>query len=435
MTDSAITPQRVLIIAYYFPPLGGSGVQRPVKLARYLKEFGWEPVVLTPEPGAYYHFDSSLLEEVEAHNIEVVRVKARTLFHAGGVRQLRVKPSPWKSRLLSFITSWFFLPDNKKGWIDPGYRRALELHHHKPFDVVFSTAPPYSNLMLAAQFRETTGVPVVMDFRDEWLYSHWISYPTRLHFKKMERIEQQTLHHADAITAVNHTYKERIGQRTDPEYGIHVIPNGYDPAYFEQNRAVVPDPEYFTLLHSGRFYNSIRPDELLEAVSLFRNQHPGLAGFLRLEFQGGLEDSHLERIHQLGVSDITTDHGYLPHAEAVKNLNRADCLFLTLPADRNMGDVTPGKLFEYIGSLKPVLAVVPEGVTQDLLTEYGAAVILSPGRVTALAEAIRNLVEQWKQGKLPKGDANYTARFSRKETAGALSEVMRACLNRNGLRG
>ncbi len=432
MSAAPKNPRRVLIIAYYFPPLGGSGVQRPLKMARYLKEFGWEPVVLTPEPGAYYHFDQSLEDEIEKHRIEVERVSGSTIFHAGGMRKVRVKPAPWKAALLKLMTAWFFLPDNKTGWIGPAYRRALELHNKQPFDAIFSTAPPYSNLMLACRIKAAVGIPVIMDFRDEWLRSHWISYPTRFHFRKMKQIEQQTLSCADAITVVNESYSKSFGERAEPAHGIYIIPNGYDPDYFE-NDSVEQAPEgSFTLLHSGRFYNTIRPDTLLAAVAAFRKNNPGLAGALRLKFQGGLEQKHLRAVRKYGLSEITTDTGYLPHEKAAAGIRSADCLFITLPDAPNMEEVTPGKIFEYMGSRKPILAELPEGAGSELLKKYGAAEIVPPGDAAALAKAIERMMKLWQEKKLPAGDAKFARRFSRRAQAGELAKLLSVCVGEEG---
>lgn len=426
----------VLIIAYYFPPMGGSGVQRPVKLAKYLPDFGWDPVILAPEPGAYYHFDAHLAEEISSRNIPVTRVKAKTMFHmaasvAGG-GQVNVQPKEWKTRLLSLLTSWFFLPDNKTGWIAPALEQARKLITRHNIKAVIATAPPYSNLLLAARIREEFQIPVIMDFRDEWLHSHWISYPIRWHFRRMQQIEARTLATADAVTVVNASYAKTIGGRAAAEgvKAIEVIPNGYDPEDFE--RASGPDKgaglgedgARFTLLHSGRFYSGIQPDALLRSVSRFLSQNPEKRSLFRLQFQGGLTDAHHKAIRKYQLSDITEDLGYLPHDKAVVNLLRADALFLTLGQIPKIEAVTPGKIFEYIGSGKPVLAFLPEGISKELMEAYGAAFLANLTDTEQQTDALGRLFQAWENRHLPRPESRFRQKFDRRKIAGQFAALL-----------
>ncbi|WP_116036584.1 glycosyltransferase [Rhodohalobacter sp. SW132] len=411
------------MIAYYFPPMGGSGVQRPLKFAKYLKKFGWEPIVLAPEPGMYHTFDDSLLQEAAQASIRIERVENSAIFQPGKKKR-SAKP---KGRLLSFfikwITSWFFLPDNKKGWIEPAVERGLEIINKETIHAIFSTAPPYSNLIIAHQLKNKTGLPVVMDLRDDWLGSHWISYPTRWHYRKMKNIEKQTLSAADAITVVNDTYnkkiKKRLGENSPP---IQTIPNGYDKENF---RKAIParDRESFTILHSGLFYDRIKPDSFLKSIKKLMVRDDEFRKHVDLQFQGGLRQTHWKMINQLGLTKYVTDFGYLNHQDAVQNLVNADLLFLTLGKIPGIDAVTPGKVFEYMGSLKPILAYVPDGITKKLLENYGAATVVGIESVDMGADAIQKYFLQWKAGKLPSGDINYTLQFEREFTAKQLSEI------------
>lgn len=416
--------------------MGGSGVQRPVKLAKYLPEFGWNPFILVPEPGAYYHFDESLLSEIQSAGISVTRVKAKTLFHAAasvaGGGRVKVQPKEWKTKILSWLTSWFFLPDNKTGWIEPALSEARRLIANHQIEAVIATAPPYSNLMIAAGIRQEFGLPVIMDFRDDWLKSHWISYPTRRHYRRMQHIESSTLADADALTVVNAFYQKSLLERT-PEPArsrIYVVPNGYDPADFEEAAIAQPKKparvasQTFTLLHSGRFYSGIQPDAILRCVQQFLKQYPHHRPQFKLQFQGGLTDAHRRLIAKLGLDDVTEDLGYLPHKQAVANLMKADALFLTLGEIPNIEAVTPGKLFEYIGSGKPVLAFLPEGISRELLTQYDAVFMADLTNAEAQQKALWQLFSDWQQKKLPQPDAAFQRQFSRKTIAAQFAELL-----------
>ena len=159
--------KNVLFIVYYFPPMGGSGVQRPLKFVKYLKEYGWNPIVLTPEPGMYQIFDDTLLKEVEETEVEVHRVQGNTPFHLMGSSANNTGlVTGKKATILRAISRLMFFPDNKKGWIKTGYKKGLELLKSKEIDLIFSTTPPFSNNILAHKLSEETGIPFVIDYRD-----------------------------------------------------------------------------------------------------------------------------------------------------------------------------------------------------------------------------------------------------------------------------
>ena len=169
-------------------------MQRPLKFVKYLRQYGWNPIVLAPEPGMYHTFDESLERELDEMDIEVHRVKGGTPFHKLGGKSKQVSFIPeWLNKPLRIVSSFFWLPDNKIGWIKPAFAKAHELIAKHSIDAIFSTAAPYSNHIIAAQLKQNTGLPVVMDMRDDWLESHLITYPTGYHKKKMAHIEQATL--------------------------------------------------------------------------------------------------------------------------------------------------------------------------------------------------------------------------------------------------
>ena len=404
--------------------MGGSGVQRPLKFAKYLKDYGWEPIVVAPEPGIYHTFDESLIQELKDSSIRVERVPNSFLFGAGNRKAKTSPKSPWKTTLLKWITSWFFLPDNKKGWISSAVQRCVEINNRETIAAVFATAPPYSNLIAARQIKEKTGLPVVMDLRDDWLESHLIHYPTQWHFKKMKAIEKDTLKAANHITAVNKFYTSKIADRLGDECPeTTVIPNGFDQENFD--RAVpAGDDDVFSILYSGLFYGSRKPDWFLQSVCRVIERNSEFREKIQIQFQGGLDQSHWKTINQMGLTDIVIDFGYLKHQDAVQNLVNSDLLFLTLGNRKHISAVTPGKVFEYMGSLKPILAFIPDGVTRSLLEEYGAAAVVGIKDVDAGADAIEDFFEKWKSGGLPGGDPGFVKQFERAHTAGVLSHIL-----------
>lgn len=409
---------------YYFPPMGGSGVQRPLKFAKYLKKLGWEPIVVAPEPGLYHTFDKSLVSEMEKSAIRVERVENRSLFKSPKRIKSQLRKSRWKASVLKWITSWFFLPDNKKGWIDDAVKKCGQIINKETIHAVFATAPPYSNLVAAKKLKDRTGIPIVLDLRDDWLESHLIYYPTRWHYNKMKDIETETLAGADHITVVNNYYRKKIMKRLgDNSPAITTIPNGYDKNNFEQ---VIPrgDRKSFSIIYSGLFYGSRKPDWFLQSIRILMDRNSEFRDYVEIQFQGGLDQSHWKTINRLGLTSVVTDFGYVEHQNAVQNLVNADLLFLTLGERDYVEAVTPGKVFEYMGSLKPIIAFIPDGVTRDLLSEYGAAKCVGIKDKEKGANAIEQLFELWKQNELPSGDRGFVEQFERFNTAKILSGVL-----------
>ena len=399
-------------------------MQRPVKFAKYLRRFGWEPIIVAPEPNMYHTFDESLSHELINSSVRVERVDNSRLIRAGKKSIDPTPLKPWKASLIKWITSWFFLPDNKIGWVDKAVKRSLKLINDESISAVFATAPPYSNLVVAHRIKEETGLPVVMDLRDDWLESHLIHYPTRWHYNRMRKIETATLSRADHITVVNRYYKSKIEERlgkTCPV--ISVIPNGYDRENFDQ---ALPEQNknVFSILYSGMFYGSRKPDWFLQAVKKVMDRNFEFRDQIQLRFQGGLNELQWETINELGLSDVIFDFGYLKHQEAVHNVVRADVLFLTLGDRKHISAVTPGKVFEYMGSLKPILAFIPDGITRSLLNEYSAALTVGIKDVDAGADAIEMFYKAWKVNDLPKGDPEFAKSFERSQLTEQLSEIL-----------
>lgn len=411
--------KNVLIIVYYFPPMGGSGVQRPLKFVKYLREFGWNPIVLCPDPGAYHIFDSSLDEELTKLNVDVHRIKGNTPFHTIGNKRT-VKFPRWIEKHLRKISTFFWIPDNKKGWIEPAYQEALRIIAKNNVEVVFSTAAPFSNLLIAGKLKSKLGIPTIMDLRDEWLESHLTSYPTRWHKNKIRKIEKEVLPKADIITVINEPYKASFGSRF-PEKDIKVLKQGFDPEDFSYKKNDDGDSKKLTFLYSGVFYGERKPNLFLEAVYELIKEDRSLVNKIKLQFQGGLDDESISIIKRLSLSEIVEDFGYVEHKTAVKNLNNADILWLLIGHRANSEKVTLGKMFEYFGSKKPILALAPKGGTRELLKEYNASYYADPYSKSEIKTILGRIVSDYENRAIPKVNEVFVKQYNRKSLAGELA--------------
>ncbi len=192
MMEPDFPPRRVLVIAYYFPPMGLSGVQRTLKFVKYLPKFSWRPTVLTVEPRGYYAKDESLMRDLDNPEITVVRTAP-----AGPGKLSRkdiVELPPERMRkTLSRFSDVLFIPDNKVGWISDAVKRALQLHKENPFDLIFSTAPPFTDFLIGAAVKAKINKPLVLDYRDPWVDYPFKFYPTPLHKQRNIVLERRAL--------------------------------------------------------------------------------------------------------------------------------------------------------------------------------------------------------------------------------------------------
>ncbi|MFY0682910.1 MAG: hypothetical protein JXR20_00050 [Balneola sp.] len=402
--------------------MGGSGVQRPLKFAKYLKEFGWNPIILCPEPGAYHTFDESLQQELDSLDLEVHRVSGNTPFHKTGKRR-QVNLPGWLENKLRKVSTFFWLPDNKKGWINSAYKKALEIIESKNIEAIFSTANPYSNLILAKRLKEKTKIPVLMDLRDEWLESHLLKYPTKWHRKKMAQIEKDTLSSADILTVINEGYKKSFQERFK-ELDIRVLNQGFDPEDFNKIKNEVRDNNKIKILYSGLFYGERTPYLFLKAVRSILDEFPEIKESIELQFQGGLSKEVKNWARHFKLEKSIVDHGYLPHKKAIHNLMKADVLWLMIGHMNNSELVTVGKMFEYFGIKKPILALVPNGSSRVLLDNYNAAYYAHPFKEEEIIEVLKELIKDFQNSKLPKANSEFINKFNRRIVTAELANLL-----------
>lgn len=426
--------KNVLYIVYYFPPMGSSGVQRPLKFVKYLNAFGWNPIVLTPHPGAYHTFDESLQEELDRTGAEVHRVDAKTPFHALGGKSRQIQFIPDRlAETARLVSSFFYIPDNKTGWIKPAVKKADEIIRKRNIDLVFSTSPPPSNHLIAAELGKKHRLPVVMDFRDDWLEYQSVYYPTRFHKRKNARLEKDTIQTATAVVANNSATLESIRSRTDNGYiRYEVISHGFDPDDFQSLTPESDKPDKFVMLHSGLFYQERQPDVFLKALrKLVEREVLSLKSF-EIWFQGGLEARHTDLIEKLGLGKNLVDFGYVNHKEAVQHLLDADMLWFIVNHSNQSKTVTPGKLYEYMAARKPILGLIGDGDSRMVLDDFNAGLYCNPDDEAETARLIGKIYQKWKNNELPAPNEACIAKYDRRQITGQLADLFNEILEMKG---
>lgn len=407
---------KVLVIAYYYPPLGLSGVQRTLKFTKYMSQNNWQPTVITTGNVAYFAHDFSLLKEAEDAGVNIIRTEAFDVNAILGKQYETVSmPKEFIRKVLSRISKAVFIPDNKNSWAKKAYKVARELLQKEKFDIIFVSVPPYSGFVTAAKLKKEFGIPLFVDYRDLWLGNHFAFYPTPYHRYKHKKLEYKALRSAEKVIAVNRKIKEKI-LLTYPFLSFNdvmIIPHGFDPADFETPEEKVESSHKMKLTYAGIFYENITPEFLLKAFKQLSIERPDIAANIELEFIGYLRKENRKLITELGINDSVRDHGYLDHQATVKRLKASDVLWMMIGKIQNADTISTSKLFEYFGTRKPILGCVVEGTAKTSLQEYGASFITQPNDIQEIKDTLIQIHELYQKKSLPTPNEEFVLKHDR----------------------
>lgn len=409
---------KVLVLAYYYPPMGLSGVQRTLKFTKYMHQFNWEPTVITAGDIAYFAHDFALLKEAEEAGVRIIRTESYDPNAIIGKKYGTINmPKEFLRKAYSNFTKTFFIPDNKKSWAKRAYLKAKELLKNEHFDIIFVTIPPYSSFVFASKLKKEFNIPLFVDYRDLWLGNHFAFYPTALHRIMHKKLEYNALRTSDKIIAINRRIKEKL--LTTYNFlnfnEIVIIPHGFDPDDFEKEETKLNSTGKLRLTYAGIFYETITPVHFLNAFKQLSIERPDITAKYELEFIGLLRKENKKLITELGLNDFITEVGYLEHNEAVKRIKQSDVLWMMIGNSKNADTISTSKLFEYFGSRKPVLGCVPDGVAKIALGEYGASFITSSDNVNEIKNMLIRIHDLYMANNLPKPNEEFVNKHDRKK--------------------
>lgn len=368
--------KRVLIITYYWPPSGGSGVQRWVKFAKYLPEQGWQPVIYTPENPEFTTMDKTLADEIPPE-AEIVKTRIfepygiyrklmgkgsttdlKTLT-AGGAGKDEVNPingrrKSWKQKLSLFIRGNFFIPDPRVMWVRPSVCFLKKYLKERPVDAIVTTGPPHSMHLIGLELSKATGIPWVADFRDPWtkmFYFKHLNLTSRAE-RKHHRLEESVIEAATRVVAVSPLVQDEFKSMTDTP--VELITNGFDEEDFRKD---VERDEYFNITHTGLFASDGNPEILWKVLSEKCADDEEFRRSLRIRLVGKTDKEITDSIKTAGLAANLKDFGYRNHGTAVREQLNASVLILPLRKEPEYRAVLPGKLFEYLASRRPILGI------------------------------------------------------------------------------
>jgi len=407
--------KQVLFIAYYFPPLGGAGVQRTLKFVKYLREFGWNASVLTVHTKRSTLTDLTLLNEVPPDTI-IYRTMAPAL-------PTRV---PWKIR--NSIARWFLVVDEQIGWLPVAVRRGKELLQSSGIDALVSSSAPYTSHLIGYQLRDIAQIPWVADFRDPWIDNLTTQYPTRLHASLAQRFEQRVITRADRTLVVSEPMRAAILKRYTglPEDQVITLTNGYDPADFVNTTPPSEQNSKFTITYTGSFYANARsPSNFLAALKKCLDDQRIPRDKIRVVLVGNLASKINDDIHQLNLSDVIQITGYVPHRSSISYLHQSDLQLLIIGSLPGSQAIFTGKIFEYLASNKPILALAPPGAACDLILEARAGEVVAPDDIGEIANQLCMFYTKWVSGRLHlNSDLSVIQRYDRRQLTQQLAEIL-----------
>ncbi|MDP9960426.1 glycosyl transferase family 1 [Chryseobacterium lathyri] len=428
--------KKILIITYYWPPAGGPGVQRWLKFAKYLPEFGWNPVIYTPENPSYPLLDESLLKDIP-QNLEIIKTKiwepyqlaeklnkSNKKFKAG---QFDVgKNQSWKSKLSIWVRGNFFIPDARVFWVKPSVKFLEQYLKENKIDVVVTSGPPHSLHMIGLGLKKKfPTLKWIADFRDPWTE---ISYYKHLKLtkgsdRKHRQLESTVFKTADITLATSYTDAENF--RKSGANAV-CITNGFDESDASVPTDVADEKKQktFTLSYIGVLEQLRNPENLWKVLDELVKENQEFADNFTLKFAGRIDDKILQSIENSNLKSHILNLGYISHDRAVEEMANSNLLLITNFPNESSRGIIPGKIFEYLATGKQIISFGPDAAdVSKILTKTGAGIHFGYEDSKTVKDFILEKYEFWKKGNLLENTQDIE-QFSRKNLTKKLAEIL-----------
>lgn len=421
---------KVLLITYYWPPAGGSGVQRWLKFVKYLPSFDVTPVVYTVKDPNYAIEDESLLSEVSS-DIQVIREsiwEPNSILSKFNPKEQQksagfIDPDPsFLGRQIQYVRANFFIPDARKFWIKPSVKKLTPFVLKNDIDVVITTGPPHSLHIIGAELKKRTGVKWLADFRDPWTnIDYFHSLPLTQKAKESHyQMETMVLEQADAVTVVGKSMKEEFSDRNDH---VHVLTNGFDET--SQAEEVLLDKK-FSVCHIGMMNADRNPLILWQALQELTEESADFKKDLVVKLIGKCDQEVYQSVRDFGLTNHVSFVAYVPHKDVLRFQRSAQVLLLAVNNVPSSKSLITGKIFEYLQSQRPVIGIGPvEGDLAAILNETGAGQVVDFEDLVSLKQLISKYYSLYRSGKL-KVQARNIDRYHRKHLTKDLAGILKS---------
>ncbi len=415
---------KVLILTYYFPPAGGSGVQRWLKFVKYLPQFGVKPIVYTVKNAKYPILDNSLEKELPK-NITILKqpifepnnfIKSNAKKSTGFLQE---KPSI-SAKIMQYIRAHYFIPDARKFWIKPSVKYLSDYLKNNPVDVIITTGPPHSVHLIGLALKKKFNIPWIADFRDPWTnidYFHKLPL-TKKAKKKHFKLEKEVLTNATKIIVVGKTMQEEFLPYNN---NTVVIENGYDD--FTLNSPTVKDKK-FSLLHIGLLNQDRNHIAFWEALQELSEEIPTFKHDLEIKLIGKVCKEAINEIKKNNLTNNLTLTDYIPHIEVVNYQKSAQVLLLFVNNTPNAKGIITGKIFEYLQAKRPILAIAPtNGDLAEIITKTQSGIVVNFNDKQNIKKALISYYRKYQKNTLNICPKNID-KYHRKELTKKLTEVV-----------
>lgn len=426
--------KKVLIITYYWPPSGGPGVQRVLKFAKYLPEFGWEPIILTVKNGEYPAIDESLLKDIPAgYRVYKTKTLEPNFLYKKftgmkseekiPVANLAQKNIGWKKKISNWIRLNFFIPDAKIGWISYAVKKGKEIIKTEKPDIIFSSSPPPTVHLIARKLAKWSGIKWIADFRDPWTKIHYLQDQKILTISKRinQYLEKQVIADCDSSICVSNNFVQLLTEKHQSKF--HIITNGFDN---DKKIRINKNPEKFVILYIGGLtWNRYYPGFFDIYVKIFEEQQIN-PDSIELQLTGSIDPAILNDLNGK-LKNIKNVHiqDYVPHDKAIEYMNNADLLLLFLEKTQGYEGHIPGKIFEYISTNNPVLGIggIESGESADILRKTGIGQIFNYNNNEGIRKFLQKKYIDWENKEKNKISTRIISQYSRRSLTKELTEV------------
>ncbi len=400
--------KKLLIITYYWPPAGGPGVQRWLKFVKYLPDFDVQPIVYVPENPTYPIVDEGLQKDVSDKAIILKNrifepYQIASFFSKNTTQKISsgIIPAAKKQTLLQRFLLWIrgnvFIPDARYLWVKPSVRYLKKYIQENQIDTIVTSGPPHSLHLIGLQLKKELNVTWFADFRDPWttIGYHKALKLSRYAEKKHKKLEHEVLNSADTIIVTSKTTKEEFKALTSKP--IEVITNGYDV----ENVTKQTLDDKFTLAHIGSFLSDRNPKLLWEVLSELTYENPNFATHFQLKLIGKISQEILDSIEHYKLNDYLNNLGYVSHQEALEHQRKSQVLLLIEIDSPETKSIIPGKVFEYLVSERPIVAIGPKDSDfAEIITSTNTGVFFTYNEKDKLKTTILRYFDLYLEKKL-----------------------------------
>jgi glycosyltransferase involved in cell wall biosynthesis len=420
---------KVLIITYYWPPAGGSGVQRWLKFVKYFKEFGIEPIVYTVENANYIKEDKTLLSEVpkEITVLKQTIWQPEQLFFWKKNKQNKQQVATLtQNKLLSFVRGNFFIPDPKVFWIKKSVRFLKKVIKDQKIDIIVSTGPPHSMHLIAQRLKQDTKVKWLADFRDPWsnLYYNEDFNHSIIAKKLHKKLETKVLQQANVVTTVSNSLQKEFSKIAK---NVQVITNGFDTEVVNTSENQLD--KKFSISYIGLLPKQSHSDLFLKVVKKLIDTNEIFRKNIKLNFVGDIANEVKLAVEKYKLQNYVTFKGYVSHEEAIQIQQKSQVLLLLIPNVKHNKGILTGKLFEYLTTNRPILAVGPKGGDlEEVLQKTNTGNLFNYDDEAGLTKEILRLYKFYLSNNLEVQFTNIK-QFHRKELTRQMVKILKQQVN------